>query len=332
MRRLGDLILTTPAIDALRHRFPQAHIALALTSEGEALLKAIAGVDQAFVFRRTVRDLATSRKLRESAFDCVVDFTGNDRSASLTFLSGAPRRIASHRATSKSRFRPRFYNELVACAVKEMHTIDYQLALLQPLGVSSRATGPRLELPPDAFDRASALVQREIGDEPFAVFHPGSTRPEKFWEPERWAEVIAFARDELQLRPVLSSGSSALELSHIAKLRKRLRFPVADLSGALDLLTLGALISRARLLVTVDSASMHLASAMKTPQVALFGPTNPFHWRPRTSPAAILFGAAREPLRHFQARAPKLPMNQISTEAVINAMHSMHTAPAASAV
>jgi ADP-heptose:LPS heptosyltransferase len=92
------------------------------------------------------------------------------------------------------------------------------------------------------------------------------------------------------------------------------------------------LLEHARLLVTVDSAPTHLASALGTPQVILFGPTNPFHWRPRKSPAAILFGESPEPLRHFQAREAKRSMKQISTAAVIDAMRSMLSAPAASAV
>src|SRR5207249_9647346 len=95
---------------------------------------------------------------------------------------------------------------------------------------------------------------------------------------------------------------------------------------------MAALIEHARLLVTVDSAPMHLASATGTPQVILFGPTNPFHWRPRKSPAAILFGESPEPLRHFQAREAERPMRQISTTAVIDAMRWMVSAPAASAV
>jgi ADP-heptose:LPS heptosyltransferase len=107
---------------------------------------------------------------------------------------------------------------------------------------------------------------------------------------------------------------------------------VVDLSGQLDLLTLAGVIEEARLLVTVDSAPMHLASASRTPQVILFGPTNPFHWRPRNSPAAILFGNSAEPKRHFQCDEEKRPMNDISTAAVIDAIGSMLSAPAASAV
>src|SRR5207248_5419435 len=119
---------------------------------------------------------------------------------------------------------------------------------------------------------------------------------------------------------------------HLSAIGKKLRTTLLDLSGQLDLLSRAVLIERARLLVTVDSAPMHLASAAGTPQVILFGPTNPFHWRPRKSPAAILFGESPEPLHHFQAREAERPMRQISTTAVIDAMRSVVSAPAASAV
>src|SRR5207249_12309574 len=98
---------------------------------------------------------------------------------------------------------------------------------------------------------------------------------------------------------------------------------IVDLSGRTDLLSLAALIAQARLLVTVDSAPMHLAAATQTPQVVLFGPTNPFHWRPRESPALILQGESRIPLTEFSAIRPRLPMCQISTKAVIGAMDSL---------
>ena len=68
---------------------------------------------------------------------------------------------------------------------------------------------------------------------------------------------------------------------------------------------------------------MHLASATKTPQVILFGPTNPFHWRPRESPALILQGTSTSPSTEFVPKQPRLPMNQISTQAVINAMETL---------
>jgi len=232
----------------------------------------------------------------------------------------------------KSKIRPRFYNEFVDCAMKQMHTADYYLALLQPLGISATANDPLLELPSAAQQRASSIIADQIRHQPFIIFHPGSARVEKFWEPERWADIIEFAAKELDLFPVLSGGSTELERAHLTAIREKLHTTVLDLSGQLDLLSLAALIEYARLLVTVDSAPMHLASAAGTPQVILFGPTNPFHWRPRKSPAAILFGESPEPLHHFQAREAKRPMKQISTAAVIDAMRLMVSAPAASAV
>jgi predicted lipopolysaccharide heptosyltransferase III len=332
LRRLGDLILTTPAISALREHLPGAQIALAISSECAPLLPAIQGLGQTFLAKRGVRDLSAWMQIRRAGFDSVVDFTRNDRSAWLTFLSGASQRIASDRLKIKSKIRARFYNEFVDCAMKQMHTADYYLALLQPLGITATANDPLLELPLAAQQRASSIIADQIRHQPFAIFHPGSARVEKFWEPERWADIIEFATNELGLVPVLSGGGTALESAHLSAIRKKLRTTLLDLSGQLDLLSLAALIEHSRLLVTVDSAPMHLASAAGTPQVILFGPTNPFHWRPRKSPAAILFGESPEPLHHFQAREAKRPMKQISTAAVINAMRLMVSAPAASAV
>src|SRR6266513_4263628 len=332
LRRLGDLILTTPAISALREHLPGAQIALALSRECESLLPAIHGLQKTFLTKRGLRDLPAWLEIRRVGFDCVIDFTPNDRSAWLTILSGAGRRIVSDRLKTKSKFRAHFYNEFVDCAMKQMHTADYYLALLQPLGISAAANDPVLELPSPAQQRASSIIADQIHHQPFAVFHPGSARVEKFWEPERWAKIIEFAATELGLFPVLFGGGNELERAHLAAIREKLHISVLDLSAQLDLLTLAALIEHARLLVTVDSAPMHLARATGPPQVILFGPTNPFHWRPRKSPAAILFGESPVPLRHFQAPESKRPMKQISTAAVIDAMDSLLSLHAAAQI
>ncbi|HEY8650785.1 MAG TPA: glycosyltransferase family 9 protein, partial [Chthoniobacterales bacterium] len=88
----------------------------------------------------------------------------------------------------------------------------------------------------------------------------------------------------------------------------------------------------ARILLTVDSAPMHLASAVETAQVVLFGPTNPFHWRPRFAPAAILQGGVDGPLMDFSPERRPVPMKEISTGQVINAMESLLSATAATAL
>lgn len=89
------------------------------------------------------------------------------------------------------------------------------------------------------------------------------------------------------------------------------------------MLTLAALVDQAQLLVTVDSAPVHFAAASHTPQVILFGPTNPFHWRPTDSPALILHGKSGVPVTEFAPVRPRFPMSEISTDAVISAMDSL---------
>jgi len=89
------------------------------------------------------------------------------------------------------------------------------------------------------------------------------------------------------------------------------------------------LIGQAQLLVTVDSAPVHFAAATHTPQVILFGPTNPFHWRPTDSPALILHGKSGAPVTEFAPVRPRFPMSEISTEAVIDAMDSLLPRPTA---
>jgi ADP-heptose:LPS heptosyltransferase len=201
-----------------------------------------------------------------------------------------------------------------------MHTIDYNLALAGPLGVRNVSRALRLQLPQKAREKANALRRDSKINEPYVIFHPGSARAEKFWEPQRWADVIEHVRSGSQISAVLTGGASKVERKHLRQIKGRLRKPIVDLSGKTDLLTLAALIERARLVVTVDSAPMHLAAATQTPQVILFGPTNPFHWRPLESPALILQGESATPLSEFSPEQPALPMRQISTAAVIGAM------------
>jgi ADP-heptose:LPS heptosyltransferase len=120
-----------------------------------------------------------------------------------------------------------------------------------------------------------------------------------------------------------------MEQDHIARIKSHLQGPVVDLSGHLDLLTLAALIERARLLVTIDSAPMHLAAALGTPQLALFGPTNPYHWRPRTTPAIVLRAGIAQPMTDFVPKQTPGAMKEISTEQVIDAMQTLLSSPAA---
>ena len=330
LKRIGDLILTTPAIAALRERFPDADVTMVVSSECADLLPAISGVDRILMARRNLSDLAAFLAVAGKKFDYCVDFTRNDRSAFLAFLSNARKRIVSYRVRDQSKSRALLYTDFVNIRMRDLHTIDYNLSLLEPLGIRDLSSSLHLRLPQSAHEKADALRRSWNISKSYIVLHPGSARQEKLWDTGRWAQVIErFGRDngpEL----ILTSGASKHEQAHIAAIKNQTK--IIDLSGKTDLLTLSALIAGARLLVTVDSAPMHLAAATHTPQVILFGPTNPFHWRPRESPALILQGKTPQPITEFSPVQPRLPMSQISTEAVISAMDSLLSQHAAARI
>ena len=323
LKRIGDLILTTPAIAALHRNYPDAHITLAVSNECAELVPAISNVDRVLIARRNLRDVAMVSSVAGKRFDYCIDFTRNDRSAFLTLLSGARRRVASYRVREQSKTRARLYTDLVAVRVRDMHTIDYNLALLEPLGVRAASSAPQLELPRTAREKADRLRRDWKIKRPYMILHPGSARREKLWDTARWAEVIDHFGKNNEFELVLTSGPSVDEQTHIAAITHRTRHKITDLSGKTDLLTLAALIGQAQLLVTVDSAPVHFAAASHTPQVVLFGPTNPFHWRPTSSPALILHGKSGAPVTEFAPVRPRFPMSEISTEAVISAMDSL---------
>src|SRR6478735_8505751 len=188
LKRIGDLILTTPAIAALREKFPDASISLVVSAAVEELLPAIAGVDKVLEVRGKTDDALDWIALSLGKFDYCLDFTRNDRSSFLTFLSGARKRITSDHPNLRTKLRARSYNEFVEAPVGFLHTVDYHLALLKPLGIENPSRAIQLHLPEEAMAKADQLLESADAGEDFVCFHPGSARAEKFWDPKRWAE------------------------------------------------------------------------------------------------------------------------------------------------
>lgn len=329
LKRIGDLILTTPSIAALREKFPKASISLVVSAAVKELLPAISGIDKVFEVRGRTDDALDWIALSLGKFDYCLDFTRNDRSSFLTFLSGARKRITSDHPNLRTKLRARSYNEFVDAPVGNLHTVDYHLALLKPLGIENASRTIRLHLPEETTAKANQLLRAANLGDAFVCFHPGSARAEKFWEASRWAEAIDHCARETGMKCVLTGGRSSVEQAQIAAIKAAAKSTPIDLSGKTTLLTLAALVRKARLLVTVDSAPMHFAAAWETPQVVLFGPTNPFHWHPRSESAMVLLGGNEGPVTEFKPKQRAMPMNQISTKTVIDAMESLLSAPAA---
>ncbi len=319
LKRIGDLILTTPALAALRAAHPDAEIALAVTPGCAPLLGAIDSISPGIVLGRG-RGFAPWQQVLTGPWDVCIDFTGSDRSALATAASRANER-ATFAWVQRSTMRALAYNRFVDSSVRERHTVDHYLDLV---GGAAASPAPRLVLPENARAAADEMLNGLNVTSPFVLIHPGTARPEKYWLPERWVEVIA----SLEMPCVVTSGPDAFEREHIARIQLATGDRQLPILFPADLPGLAALIERAALVLSCDTAAVHFAAAFQRPQIALFGPTNPFHWRPRHDRALVLSAAKPDaPLRDFTPRMKGAPMERISTALVIGAIASLTNPP-----
>jgi heptosyltransferase-3 len=162
-----------------------------------------------------------------------------------------------------------------------MHMVDQNLATVRALGIEP--VNPRLQFFWD--DQVEQRIQdllrsHQLAQRPFVVMHPGAGWRFKCWTPAGYARVMEALEQEWDLPVVLTGTRAAHEQELLAAIHQECRAAPLDLVGRLGLKELGALIAKARLFFGVDSAPMHLAAAVNTPVVALFGPSGVFNWGP----------------------------------------------------
>ncbi len=322
LKRIGDLVLTTPALTALRKAWPEAQIALAVAPGCAPLLAAIPSINAGVVLGKG-RGFAPWQQVLTGSWDVCLDFTGTDRSALAAGLSRAKDRVAFE-WVKKSKLRAAVFHRFVDSPVRERHTVDHYLDLAVAVAPGETSPSPELRLPPAATAEAGKILHARGLTGPFAVLHPGTARPEKYWLPERWAQLARHLREGHGLTCVVTGGSDPFEIAHVVRIASEAGGAVVHLAGQIDLLTCAAVLAQARLCVSSDTGAVHLAAAFQTPQIALFGPTNPFHWRPRHERALVLSATQPEvPLTTFTPRMKGAPMERISTAAVIRAIDSL---------
>lgn len=324
LKRLGDFILTAPALMTLRQARPAAELVV-LTLEGLVELAAcLPGVNRVMGYQQGAVNWEAWASALAGTWDCCLDFTGTDRSAALTALSRARRRIGYEKFSGNG-LRRLAYTQFCKAAVRELHTVDFHLALVaEALGEDAK---PSMRAPFVVSAQTRALARSKLSREGcrgrYVMLHPGTARLEKFWVEERWVEVARHVRERMGLDVVLTGTGKGLEEAPLRRIRQGCDFPLVDLTGKLSLVEMVAVIEGAALMVGVDSMAMHLAALLGKPQVALFGPTNPFHWRGRHGRSLVLQGSSEEPKKDFAPREQGRPMNEVSTSAVIHAMTAL---------
>jgi len=293
LRQIGDVVFTTPAIYALRRRFPDAHLTYVVEPTAAPVVSHNPHLDEIVIAPRTrgfkgvLEDLALGRRLRQSRYDLAIDFHGGPRASLLTWLSGAPTRIGyqvigrswmyTHQIERPRRLRPR-------------HSVENQWDLLAPLDISrsDRAACP-VEMPVDP--RAAASVDTRLaaaGVTPadrLVVVHVSAGNPFRRWPHDHFVTLVAaLALDPPGARVVVTAGPSEGDAARhvIASARASLGESAARVlsCGEFSLAEVRALVDRAALFIGGDSGPLHVAATSAVPIVALYGPTLPIRSAP----------------------------------------------------
>jgi len=281
---IGDIIHTLPAVSALRRAYPNAWLAWMVEKTGANLLRGNPDIDELITIDTRAwranwwvglrHAWYVTRHLRSASFDLCIDFQGLLKSALFVYLSGAPQRLGFARQRCREPLSALLTNLHGPSRDPEAHIVDQLVELLQPLGV--RTGERRFTIPvSDAEEHFAARVWRELGftsGVPVVVLNPGAA-----WETKRWGEVnFARLNDTLirryQVKTLLTWGPGEEPL--VQRIVRATSYTPA-IAPATTLLQLAALLSRCAACVSGDTGPLHLAAAMGTPTVALFGPSNP---------------------------------------------------------
>jgi len=273
---LGDVILATPSLRAIRRQYPHGHIGLVVGRAAYEVVARCPYVDELLIYDPTRKDRGLRgqwrflRRLRREGYDLSIDLQNSRQTHLLAWLAGIPVRVGYRRKCG------RLLNRGVRLPRVVLAPIAHQQYLLRQAGF--QPDGESLELWPSHQDEAAVdqLLSQESATptRPLVGLHPGGSGrwKTKRWDLERWARLA----DELMKRNVQVVLTGSAEERELADaLLPLMRARPLDVMGKTRIMELACLIKRCQAFVAHDSSPLHLAAAMGTPTVALFGPTDP---------------------------------------------------------
>ena len=287
LKHIGDVLLTTPAIRALRQAWPESRIAALVLRGVEEVLAGNRDLDTILTFDRGAGasgSWQTVRAVRRFAPDLVLEMGEGDREAILGWLSGARRRVG-YAPRRSGRWRRLFLTRAVPWNGGQ-HVVETHMDLVRACGIPAQASRPVLTVQADTRMRMlQHFASAGLGPgRPLVVIHPVSRWLFKAWPEASCVEVITRLIRDAGVAVALTSGPGSTEMEVAQRILARARVPsgvpVIDLIGRTTLGELAAVLEQATLFVGVDSAPMHMAAALGKPVVALFGPSGETSWGP----------------------------------------------------
>lgn len=290
LRHHGDVLVTSPVFSVLKAHHPHLQIDALIYKETEEMLSLHPSLDRLFTIDRSwkkrgvkyqlAQEWALFQALKDRKYDLLILLTEQWRGLILKHLLKIPFAVVANYRRRQNRFWRSSFTHLYP-HTPNRHKVEFHLDALRVLGLHPQAAEKKLSLVVSAEDRrkVDSLLEENGVHGDFILLHPASRWFYKCWEIDKYAALI----DNLRSKGycvVISGAPSPVEYQFISGIKAKARSEVIDVSGKLTLKQLAGLIERATCFVGVDSGPMHIAAAMGTPIVALFGPGNQAVWRP----------------------------------------------------
>jgi heptosyltransferase-1 len=289
LRRIGDVVMTTPAVAALKAGVPSASLTYLIEKPYSRLVEGNPSLEKVLAIEQNQKGadfLGLIRKIRREKYDAVLDFHGGPRAWYLTAFSAA--RI---KAGYGIKFRGFAYSIQISRGRPEspVHSVENHVEMVKALGIPVASIGP-LELPPAREQEKKRMeeffFQEGLKDSKLVVLHISAGNAFRDWGVDNIIELIGLLNQLKQVKVALVGSEEDRKAA--SEILKKTSPPPLTLVGRVNLIELRELIMRAKLFVGPDSGPMHIAASTSTPIVAYFGPTLPANFAPWQARAVIL--------------------------------------------
>jgi len=288
LRYIGDVLLATPTLRAIKAAWSDVRVTMMVNRGTEDVLLGNPDLDEIIVLDKGSLT-AQSRLiagLRHRRFDTVIDLTDGDRSAFLSWVSGAPVRIGFN---DEHRWRGKWYTHVVQSLSGIQHRIDRDLEALKPLSIQASSKDLQLRLTPEEVKSADQLLD-QLGvqrSQSMVILQPGARYWFKAWPPDRFAELADRLTSKYDCQVLIGGSDQDIDLAQ--QIRQKAKSSPVIMAGRTTIKQFAAIARRSVLFVGSDSGAMHIAAAAGTPVVALFGPSSPAEWGPRGGATEVIY-------------------------------------------
>jgi lipopolysaccharide heptosyltransferase II len=282
MKFIGDVVLTTPVIRAVRDRYPGAYIAFLGDKQAVSLLENNPSLNEILPYDFSKPDIIEQTRmifaLRKRRFDVFIDLFSNPRTALLAYMSGARIRIGKD-----VKGRGNFYTHRIGDDGKKKTAIEFHYRYVAPIDVAPKFRETQIFLTDlELRETKIFLKQQDIDfDRPIVGLHPGATWPAKMWPKESFADLVDLLNAKPGVQVVLTQGPNDKEL--VAEISKKTAGKITILNP-LPLRQLAAVIALMKVYVANDSGPMHISAAVGTKTIGIFGPGEDDIWFPYIPP------------------------------------------------